>query len=51
MKQNFGLDGCSADFTTGKGKVVHEYKISFVFIAKKGLFQDLLDFNNQVGPL
>ena len=27
MKQNFGLDGVSADFTFGKGKVVPEYKI------------------------
>ena len=35
MKQNFGLDGSSADFTIGKGKVVQEYKISFAFIAKK----------------
>ena len=26
------------------GKVVHEYKISFVFIPKKCLFQDLSDF-------
>ena len=35
MKQNFGLDGSSTDFTIGKGKVVQEYKISFVFIAQK----------------
>ena len=42
MKQNFGLDGFSADFTIGKGKVVPECKISFVFIAKKGQFQDFL---------
>ena len=35
MKQNFGLDGSSADFTIGKGKMVQEYKISFVFIAQK----------------
>ena len=46
-----GLDGSSADFTIGKGKVVPEYKISFVFIAKKGLAQDFLDFKNQAGPL
>ena len=36
MKQNFGLDGSSADFTIGKGKVVAESKISFVIIEKKG---------------
>ena len=51
MKQNFGLDGFSADFTVGKGKVVHEYKISLVLIAKKGLVQDFLDFKHRVGPL
>ena len=50
-KQNFGLDGSSAHFTIGKGKVVPEYKISFVFIAKKVLFQDFLDFKNHVSPL
>ena len=48
MKQNFGLDGSSADFTVGKGKVVPKYKISFVFI---GLFQNLLDFNDKIGLL
>ena len=42
MKQNFGLERSSADFMIGKGKVVHECKISFVFIAKKGLL--FLDF-------
>ena len=33
--KNLGLDGSSVDFTIGKGKVVPEYKISFVFMAKK----------------
>ena len=51
MKQNFGLDGLSADFTIGNCKLVPKCKISFVFIAKKGLVQDFLDFKNPVGPL
>ena len=51
MKQNLGFDGSSADFMIGKVKMVHEYKISFVFIAKKGLVQDFLGFKNQVDPL
>ena len=50
-KQNFGLDGFSADLTIDEGKVFHEYKISFVFIAKRGSFEDFLDFKNQVSPL
>ena len=51
MKQNFGLNGSSADLTIGKGKVVNGYKISLVFILKKGLVQDFVDFKNRVGPL
>ena len=50
MKQNFGLDGSSADFTIGKGKVIAEDKISLVFIANKGLIQDFSDFENRVDP-
>ena len=38
MKQNFGLDGSSTDLTIGKGKVVPDYQMTFVFIAKKCLF-------------
>ena len=51
MKQHFGLDGSSADFTIDQGRVVPDYKISFVIIVKKGVFQDLLTFNNRVALL
>ena len=34
-KQNFGLDGCNADLTIGKGKVVHEYTKSDLFSLRK----------------
>ena len=43
MKQNFGFDCLSADFTVTNGKVVPDNKISIVFTAKQGLVQDLLN--------
>ena len=49
MKQNFDLDGSSADFIIVKGKVVPDYKISFVIIAKKGLFPSFFGLSKSRG--
>ena len=41
------LDGFSADFMVGTGKVVQEYKISLFSLRKK--VQDFLEFKNRRG--